>query len=76
MTSQSRAIRSKSKKSREFVEIMAQFFLNCESTCDSAAILASTYQRKTATRPFDTVHYILPSLSLVQCLLKGIIALI
>ena len=72
----SRAIRSKSRKIVKFVKIMAQSFLNSERTCNSTDIQASMYNRKTTTRPFDTMltldqrHY-LRSLSLVQSLSKG-----
>ena len=45
-------------------------FLNCESTCDSKDVQASIYDRKTADRPFDTIHDILRCLSLVKSLLK------
>ena len=50
---------------------MALIFLNCESTCDLADVPASIYDRKTAARPFDTIHDILRCLSLAQSLLKG-----
>ena len=71
MTSHSCAICSKSQKIVKVKKIMAQFFLNFESTCDLTDVQASMYERKTAARPFDTIHDILRSLSLVQSLLKG-----
>ena len=71
MTTQFRAIRSQSQKIVKFVKIMAQFFLNCECTCDLTVVLALIYDRKTAARPFDTIQDILRSHSLAQSVLKG-----
>ena len=71
MTSQSRAIRSQSRKIVKLVKIMAQTFLNCESTSDLTDVPASRYDRKTAARPFDSIHDILRSISLAQSFLKG-----
>ena len=66
MTTQSPAIRSQSRKIGKFVKIMAQTFLNCESTGDFTNIPALIYHGKTEARPFDTIHDILRSLSLLQ----------
>ena len=41
------------------------------NTCDLTKVPALIYNRKTAARPFDTIHDILRALSLVQSLLKG-----
>ena len=71
MTSQCRTIRSQSRKFVKFVKILAQTFLNCESTCDSTDVSASKYDRKPAAQPFNTIHDIIRSLSLMQSLLKG-----
>ena len=46
-------------------------FLNYESTYDLSDVQASMNDRKTAARPFDTIHDVLPSLSLVQSLRNG-----
>ena len=54
----------------KFEKIMAQIFLNSESTCNSTDVPASMYGRKIAARPFDTIHDTLRSLSLAQSLLK------
>ena len=54
MTSKTRALLCKSKNS----EIRAFDFLNSESTCEKTDI-PSTYDRKMAARPFDTIHDIL-----------------
>ena len=62
MTSQSRAIRSQSRKIVNFVKIMAQTFFNCESTCASTDVPASMYDRKTDARQFGTINDILRSL--------------
>ena len=70
MTSQSRAIRRQSRKIVKSEKIMAQTFFNYEGTCDSTDVPASIYDRKTAARPFNTIHDILGCLSLVQSLLK------
>ena len=59
MISQSCAIRSQSRKNVKFVKIMAQTFLNSESSCDLTDAPASMYDRKTAAGPFDTIHDIL-----------------
>ena len=71
MSSQSRAIQSKSQKIVKFVKFWPLIFLNCESTYDLTNVLASIYDRKMDARPFDTIHDILRRLSLVQYLLKG-----
>ena len=76
MTSQWLAIRYQSRKIVKFVKTMAQTFLNCESTRELTDVLASTYDRKTAARPFDTIKLIIQYLSLTQSLLKSQIALI
>ena len=69
MTSQSRAMRSQSRKIVKFVKIMALIFLNCDSKFDLTD--ASKYDRKMDARPFDTIHDILRCLSVAQSLLKG-----
>ena len=51
---------------------MAQTFFNYESTCDLTDVPASIYERKTAARPFDTIHALLRSLSLSQSLLNDL----
>ena len=51
MTSLSCEIRSQSRKIVKFVKVMAQTFLNCESTRDLIVVLASMYDRRTAARP-------------------------
>ena len=61
----------KIEKIVKFVKIMAQTFLNCESTCDLPDVQASLYDRKTAARSFGPIHDILRSPSLEQSLLKG-----
>ena len=71
MTYQSRAIPFQSRKIVKFVKIMALIFLNCESKFDSTDVPSWIYDRKTAARPFDTIHDILRCLSLAQSLLKG-----
>ena len=70
MTSQSRAIRSKTKN-REICDIRAFDLFYCESTCDLTEVKASIYDRKYAARPFDSIHDILRCVSLVQSLQKG-----
>ena len=70
MTSHSRAICSKSQKIVEFVKIMAQTFLIFVSTCNLTDIQVSMYDRKIMARPFDTIHDIIRSHSLVQSLSK------
>ena len=70
MTSQSRAICSQCRKIVKFVRFMALIFLSCESTCDLGDVSASIYDRKTAARPFDTIHHILRSLSFAEALLS------
>ena len=50
-------------------------FLNCESTCDLAAVLASIFARKIDARRFDTNHDIIRSISLEQFLPKAEIRL-
>ena len=40
----------------KFVKIISQTYLNCGSTCDLTDVLASIYGRKTAARPFETIH--------------------
>ena len=42
---------------------MALIFLNCESTCDLTVFPTSIYGKKTETRPFDSDHDILRSVS-------------
>ena len=54
----------------KFVIFMLMIFPNYESTFGLTDVPASIYDRKTAARPFDTIHDILRSLSLVQSLLK------
>ena len=71
MTSQSRAIPFQSRKIVKFEKIMALIFLNCESKFDSTDVPSWIYDRKTAARPFDTIHDILRCLSLAQSILKG-----
>ena len=71
MTSRSRAIHSQGQEIVKDVKILAQTFLNSESTCYFKGILASIYDRKFAVRRSDTIHDILRYLSLAQCLLKG-----
>ena len=71
MTYQSRAIPFQSRKIVKFEKIMALIFLNCESKFDSTDVPSWIYDRKTAARPFDTIHDILRCLSLAQSLLKG-----
>ena len=44
---------------------------DCEIKLNITDVPASIYDRKTAARPFDTIHDILQSLSLVQSLLSG-----
>ena len=50
---------------------MAQTILNFESSLYLTDVPAAMYDRKTAARPFGTIHDILRSLSLVQSLFKG-----
>ena len=50
---------------------MAQTFLHCVSSGDLRDVQALMYDRKTAARPFETIHDILRSLSLVQSLPKA-----
>ena len=70
MTTQTPAIRSQTRKIGKFVKIMTQTFLNCETLYDSTDAPTLIYDRKTAARPFDTIHDILRSLSLVKALIK------
>ena len=55
---------------RKSVHISTDFF-NCESSCDLPDNPSPIYDRKTASRRFDTTHIIIRSLSLLQSLLKG-----
>ena len=71
MISQSRAIRSQSRKIVKIVKIMSEPIWNFESSCDLTNASASLYDRKTAARPFDTIHDIKLSISFAQSLLKG-----
>ena len=50
---------------------MLLIFSNCESTCVLTEVPASIYDRKTAARPFDTIHDILWCHIIVQSLLEG-----
>ena len=71
MNSQSRGIRYQCWKIVKFVKIKAQTFLICESKCDLTDVSPSIYDRKTAARPFDIIHDIIRSLSLVQYFSKA-----
>ena len=70
MTLQSISIRFESKKIAKFVIFESLAFFNAER--DLTDFSASIYGRKTAVRRFETIHYILRSLSLAQSLLKGV----
>ena len=59
-----------SRKIVKFVKIIALFFNN-KTTYDLTNVPASVYDRKSAARPFDTIHEILKSHGLAQSLLKG-----
>ena len=50
---------------------MAQTSFDLESSCDLTDAEYSMYDRKIADRPFDSIHDILRSLSLVEFLLEG-----
>ena len=54
----------------KFEKIMAQTILNFESSLYLTDVSAAMYDRKTAARPFYTIHDVLRYLSLVQSLLK------
>ena len=69
MISQSRAIRSRTRKNVKFVKIMTQTYYG--STCDLTNIQALLYGSKTAARPFDTIQNILRSLRLAHSLLRA-----
>ena len=58
-------------KKRELCHIHGTDILNCESTCHLIDVPALIYDRKTATRRFDTMHDFLLSFRLVQSHLKG-----
>ena len=60
---------SKSKNSK-ICDILANAFFNCERTCDLTDVTASSYDRKTDARPFDTIHNILQCVNLVQSILR------